>query len=208
MTNQQSTSTTGDGSMLWEGDGSNSYQLPWLQNGSDTWFRMRVLFPDGTNAAYPGKFTLSPLGGWDTIQSWHSAPGAGYSTVVGVHPDTGGVPVLMFRPVGGDVSGQTFTYVYQTDGTGQRIRLKYNHWYDIVVHLKFGTTSSTGLAEWWVDGIGQYSGQVPTITTTVTGTTPGVGHEVGLYRGPSRSDTDTLYIDGVVTGPTVTSIGG
>jgi hypothetical protein len=202
VTNQASTSVSGDASMLWEGNGSNSYQLPWLQDGSDTWFRMQVLFPDSTNPAYPGRFTVAPIGGgWDTIEAWHAAPGAGYSTYVGIDP--GRPPCLTFRLVGGPAANQTFTHVYQTNrASHHRVPLRYNHWYDIVVHLVFGTTSETGFAQWWVDGILQYSEHVPTMSYLPDGSVPGVGHEVGLYRGPSRTDTDNIYIAGVSVGPT------
>lgn len=207
-TNQASTSTTGDASMLWEGDGSNSYRLPWLQNGADTWFRMQVAFPNGADPRFPGKFTPSPLsGGWDIFQSWHAAPGAGYSTVVGVSPSS--PPTLLLRPVGGAAPpNQTFGSVHQQDATGKDVPLKWNHWYDILVRIKFAPTATDGYIEWWVDGVLQYAAHVPTLTYTSTGSVPGAGHEVGLYRGPSRTDTDTIYIDGVVVGPTRASVGG
>ncbi len=214
VTNAADTSTSGDGSVLWEGNGSNSYGLPYLQNGADTWFRMQFALPDGQDPSFPGKFTVAPLGGWDIIEEWHAAPGAGYSTVLNVHPSWGypGSPgVLMLRPVGGsDPNNQTFTNLYQTNGAAQteanRIPIRFNHWYDVVVHLVFGTTSATGRVEWWIDGVAQTSANVPTITQ-VGSSVPGVGHEVGLYRGPSRTDTDTIYIDGVRAGPMRSSVG-
>jgi hypothetical protein len=222
-TNTYSTSANGDISFLWEGNGgTNSYSLPYLQNGQSTWFRMQVLFPDGTNPAYPGVFHVAPgPSGWDYIEEWHScvqgiqncACAAGYSTSVQVHGGstgaTGSDPnTLSFVPIGGDASSQTWTWLYQTNGTGSRIPLKYNHWYDILVHLVFGTTSQAGLAEWWVDGVLQSSVQVPTISYCANGAVPGVSHEVGLYRGPSETYTDTVYVDGVVDGPTRASVGG
>jgi hypothetical protein len=207
VTNQESSSTSGDGSYLWEGNGTNSYQLPWLQNGSDTWYRMQVLFPDGANPAYPGKFTPSVVSsGWDIVEEWHSASGAGYSTTVGVWGSS--PPCLMLRVVGGDASNQAMEWVNQQDGTDLDVPLKYNHWYDILVHSVYGTTAQTGSIEWYVDGVLQYAAHVPTITYLADGSVPGVSHEVGLYRGPSRTDTDTIYIDGVADGPSRTSVGG
>jgi hypothetical protein len=132
-----------------------------------------------------------------------------------VHPGGGvsGDPAtLLLRPVGGlDPYNQTFTRLYQTNGLPQtqanRVPIRYNHWYEVVTHIVFGTTSQTGRVEWWVDGVQQTSADVPTITQ-VGSSVPGVGHQVGLYRGPSRSDTDTIYIDGVRVGPTRASVEG
>jgi len=207
VTNQASTSSSGDGSYLWEGNGSNSYQLPQNQNGANTWYRMQVLFPDGTNTAYPGRFKPSVISsGWDIFEEWHSAPGAGYSTTLGVWGSN--PPCLMLRVVGGNTSSQAMQWVHQQDGTGQDVPLKYNHWYDILVHSVYGTTAQTGYIEWYVDGALQYAAHVPTITYLSNGSVPGVSRQVGLYRGPSRTDTDTIYIDGVTDGPTRTSVGG
>lgn len=203
VTNAPGSSATGDASVLWEGNGSNSYSLKHLQNRSDSWFRMQVLFPDGTDSRWAGRFRVWPTGsgGWDIFQEWHSAPGAGYSTAVGVHNNLAG-GVLVFRPVGGlDPDNQVFTHLYQRNGGSTDIPLRFNHWYDIVVHLRFGTTAQTGLAEWWVDGVLQHRRAVPTITRRADGTVPGVGHEVGLYRGPSQPYTDTIYLDGGYSGP-------
>lgn len=198
-------SATGDAAMLWEGNGTDSYGLPHLQVGSDTWFRMHVLFPDGTSRAYPGRFRPAPPGGWDTVQEWHEAPGAGYSTTVGVQRD-GNRPFLAFRPTGGPVSRQVFTYWRQTDGSGLTTRLKFNHWYEVLVHLVYGTTQATGRAEWWIDGVLQNAANVPTISSAQDGSVPGVGHQVGLYRGPPQNEADTIYLDGVLDGPTRASV--
>jgi hypothetical protein len=202
-----SSSRTGDGSMLWEGNGDNAYVLPHLQPKSDTWFRMQILFPDDRDPAHPGTFTPAPAGGWDIVEEWHEPPGAGYSSVVGVQRDAQGRPALGFRPVGGPASSQVFTYWLQTDGTARPVGLQANHWYDIVVHIVFGVTRGTGFAEWWVDGVRQNAQHVPTLTSWADGSVPGVGHAVGLYRGPREFVTDTLYLDGVVDGPTAGSVG-
>jgi len=73
--------------------------------------------------------------------------------------------------------------------------------------MVFGTSSQTGLAEWWVDGVLQSSVHVPTISYCSNSVVPGVSHQVGLYRGPSMSYADTIYIGGVVDGATRASVG-
>ena len=209
-------STTGNGSVLWEpGDYSNA----WYQQGADTWHRWRVLFPDGTAADHPGKFVVSPLGGWDTIRSWHANNGVlprAYSTFLGVHPEWGyaGSPgPLWFRPCGG-VDQDTLIYqnYYQTDGApnteANRIPIRFNHWYEIVIHIKFGTTATTGLAEWWVDGIQQPGGACPTIVGNPGATTPGVAGSLGLYRGPAGADMTSSIWTTSLSGPTRASVGG
>jgi hypothetical protein len=162
---------------------------------------MQVAFPNGTDLRFPGKFTHSVISsGWDMFLEWHSAPGAGYSSYVGVWGSD--PPVLMLRPAGGNVSSQTLGWIRDTQP------LQFNHWYDIVVHQVFSADPSTGLIEWWVDGRLLYSAHVPTLTRRTDGTTPPVSLQAGLYRGPSRVDTDTIYVDGVRAGPTRASVGG
>lgn len=95
---------------------------------------------------------------------------------------------------------------HQQDGGSSRIPLQFNHWYDIVCRITFGPTSSTGSIEWYIDGVHQGTHSVPTIAVASNGSVPGLGHEIGLYRGPSHSAVDTLYLDGVRVGPTKASV--
>jgi hypothetical protein len=198
VTNVTSTSSSGDASFLWAG---GNYNLPWLAKGSDTWFRMQVAFPDGTNAAFPGKFVHSVMSsGWDIFMEWHAAPSAGYSTTVGVWGSD--PPRLMLRPVGGAMPSQTFAWIRDTNA------LQYNHWYDIVVHQVFSDDPNVGYIEWYVDGVQKYAAHFPTLTRRTDGTVPAVSLQAGLYRGPSRSDMGTIYIDGVRAGTTRAAVGG
>jgi hypothetical protein len=198
VTNAPDSSSSGDASFLWDG---GSYNLPWLSKGADTWFRMQVLFPDGTNATYPGKFVHSVISsGWDTFMEWHSAPNAGYSTTVGVWGSD--PPHLMLRPAGGTMPSQTFAWIRDPNN------LQYNHWYDILVHQVFSDDPNVGYIEWWVDGVQKYAAHFPTLTRRTDGTVPAVSLQAGLYRGPSRTDVGTIYIDGVKAGTTRSAVGG
>lgn len=201
VTNAADTSSTGDASFLWTASG---YNQPWLAKGADTWFRMQVAFPDGTS--FPGKFTHSVVSsGWDTFMEWHSANGCGYSNMVSVWGSD--PPVLMFRPVGGAADpNQTFKYIHEKDASGADIPLRFNHWYDIVVHFVFNNDPALGLAEWWVDGALRYSAHISTISTCSDGQVHPLSYQAGLYRGPSRTDQDTIYIDGVRAGSTRISV--
>lgn len=206
--NQTNASAMGDAVMLWE-DAQNPYEnpKPWLTNGADTWFRMRILFPSGANAAYPGRFTPAPVGwidpvygpqsGWDVIEAWHTAPGAGYDNIVNLNPATGR---LELRLVGGPVAAQIWRYLPGPP-------LAFDRWLDIVVHLRLSVTA--GFGEWFVDGVPYGALATPTMTVRTDGTVPPVGHSVGLYRSSkTRTDTDTVYLDDVLVGPTRASVGG
>jgi Polysaccharide lyase len=198
VTGAAGSSTSGDASFLWDG---GNYNLPWLSKGADTWFRMQVAFPDGTNPAFPGKFVHSVMSsGWDTFLEWHSAPNAGYSTMVGVWGSD--PPHLQLRPVGGAASNQTFAYIRDPNN------LQYNHWYDILVHQVFSDDPNVGYIEWWVDGVQKYAAHFPTLTRRADGSVPAVSLQAGLYRGPSRTDIGTIYIDGVRAGTTRAAVGG
>lgn len=213
VTDNPDSSQGGDATVLWAGNGSNSYDLAWLQNGQSTWFRTQFILPSAT-------FKVSPVGGgWDIIMEWHSnvniVPSA-YSTIVQIAPG-GGVPsdpaCIQFRPVGGlSQADQKFTYLYQTNGAPQtqanRIPVLFDHWYDIVVHLTFAKSAAAGgAAEWWINNVAQDSVSCATLVAANNGSVPGVGFEVGLYRGPSQPQTDVIYVDGTIAGPTAASIG-
>jgi Polysaccharide lyase len=208
------TSQWGDATYLWEGSGSNAYSLPYLQNGRTTWFRFQVAFPDGTNPAFPGKFTPAS-GAISLIEEWHTNPGIvpnAYSSFIGLDHSggPGGRPSLIFQTRGGAGEGEMHRY-YQTDGAQQtaanRQALKYNHWYDIVTRITFGPTAQTGSIEWYVDGVAQTPANVPTIAVAANGSVPGLGHQIGHYRGPSHPGLDVIYIDGLMVGPTRSSLG-
>ena len=202
-------SSSGPSTTMWAGNGSNTYSLPWQQRGADTWFHARYLFPDGTNASYPGRFQPMPTAGyaadWDILMEWHSAPGAGYSSVVGIYGRKDGAPArLHLRPVGNN----TFHLFVETDRTqtkacntpnpcGTPLALKYNHWYDISVHIKFSPDPSVGLMEWYVDGNWRFSDNLATMNYASDGLVPGVAFENGLYRSGGSSHVDTLYIQGI-----------
>jgi polysaccharide lyase-like protein len=200
-TNAPDSSVGGDASYVQTG---SNYNTPWLSNGADTWYHERVLFPSGTNAAFPGKFTPNPISsGWNMTMEWHSAAGAGYSSYVGVW----GSPCLLLRLAGGTMPTQTYKWIHLTDSAGKDVPLQYDHWYDISVHFKLSADPSIGAYEWWVDGSLASSGSFPTLTKRTDGSVPGLMFQAGHYRG-TASWTDTVYIDSVQAGPTRASVGG
>jgi hypothetical protein len=206
-TNAADTSIWGDATVLWEGNGYNSYDLPYLQNGQTTWFRFQVAFPNGTNPSFPGEY-LGPDGTISLIEEWHVDNGAiptAYSSFIGVTNE--GEHTLIFQTRGGSGEGE-YNRFHQQNGGGSHVPLQFNHWYDIVNRITFGPTAASGSIEWYIDDIHQGTHSVPTIGVAADQSIPGVGHEVGHYRGPTFYGTDTIYIDGVRAGPTRASVSG
>jgi hypothetical protein len=72
----------------------------------------------------------------------------------------------------------------------------------------FSDDPNVGFIEWWVDGVQKYVAHFPTLTRRTDGSVPSVSFQAGLYRGPSRTDIGTIYIDGVRAGTTRSSVGG
>jgi hypothetical protein len=97
---------------------------------------------------------------------------------------------------------QTFAYIRDPNN------LQYNHWYDILVHEVFSDDPSVGYIEWWVDGVQKYAAHFPTLTRRTDGSVPAVSLQAGFYRGPSRTDVGTIYVDGVRAGTTRSAVGG
>jgi hypothetical protein len=199
-TNAPDSSVLGDASMV----DMDSFNYSWENNGADVWFRMQVLFPSGANPSYPGKFTLNPAGsGWNMFMTWHnppcsSCPGSYLSPFVGVRNNGNGSGSFLFRLVGGDAMNPSFLYL---NGPA----MSYDHWYDVLVHIKWSPDPSIGYAEWFVDGQRVSGALFPTLYRMPDGRISGVLFQGGHYRG-TVSWTDTLYIDGVKVGPTQSSV--
>ena len=96
---------------------------------------------------------------------------------------------------------------------GHPVPLKYNHWYDILVHVKWDYTSS-GLVEYWLDGAKAVTYNGPTLfwfadnNPNFAGASAGPGQTYwmeGYYRG-SGSSTESVYHDAAEIGPTLASV--
>ena len=183
------------------GDGCVVYDLPRANERGDVWFRAQVLFPSGTKAAFPGRFTLSPPGGgWNIFMEWHNShcaacPPSYLSPTVGLGRNRAGHEALRFRMVGGDAMQPTYTYVVHP------ARFMRDRWYDVVVHIRWSTDPAKGLAEWFVDGRRVFSRPLATLFRLPDGSTSDADFLVGHYRATAKW-TDTVYIDGVTAGAT------
>lgn len=205
----QSGSTTGEASVAYMASGSaypnaNDFNMPYTQQGRDTWFGIKILIPDGRDPRYPGTFTLSPWSsGWDYLIEWHYQQGSTAYPNVGLY----GTGVMIsnlhtvaqsngvtnrpfdFRVVGGVDTGPN-TMIFKNPSW----IWQYNTWYAMQIRLKFGLDANTGYVEWWINDVQEWSQALATIgKDSATGTVPGVAHEIGLYRGPAADRLDTLY---------------
>jgi len=148
---------------------NDSIGRPWEAEGQTTWYRLDVLFPSGTNPAYPGSFTNNSPGsesGFNKFLSWHeNGSNDGYSSPASsayfVH--TSPSQPFRFDFFGGDGRGaSTFNGTATNPGTsswisaldldasGNSIPLRKDHWYRIVSQIKWSRTA--GWAKIWVDG--------------------------------------------------------
>jgi hypothetical protein len=141
--------------------------------------------------------------GWDMFMEWHNSPGCDgsgckeYSPYIGVAPDGGH---LLLRWVGGDSTRPTFTKIVG------RSLLRYDHWYDIVVHAVLSPQPNVGFVAWWVDGRRVFRRHLSTLFQRPDGSVSSTVFKVGHYRS-TEPGVDVNYIDGVKVGHTARSIG-
>jgi Polysaccharide lyase len=188
----------------------------WEQEGAETWYRVRILLPSGSNPDYPGTFhPLQPApSGWNTFVSWHEY------RVGGMSPSLGRSTWCRHRAgcfqvkwVGG--RGKT----YWVDDEAEPLR--FDHWYDVLVHVKWSAYEDKGYAEVWVDGrkiFGPGIGGVPSTIATLwrheDGQPAATYLTLGHYRrhprlsGIADYGDDTVYADDLLIGPTRAAVGG
>jgi len=207
------TSVTGDSSYA-----ANVFNWEHERPGQSTWYRFAIAFPSGTSAAFPGRFTpqtwIFPDGnaGWNMLFEFHEPAGndgfAGFpaSPYFGMHAGR-----LHVRWVGGPRDAST--WLYWTDDRS----LVYDHWYDMLFHIVWDQTGTTGIVELWVDGrkvlpAADWPAHFPTLWRYDDGSYAPVWQQLGHYRRSPGSSvapyTDTLYIDSFRVGPSLASVGG
>lgn len=185
---------------------------PWEQEGANTWYRFRYAFPSGTKRAFPGSFRPNQTSsGWNMILEWHEPACCEASPYIGVR--FSGRGVLMLRWVGGPENASTWVLAYD------RRPLQYDHWYDMLVHVRWSADATKGFVEWWADGRKVFPtangrdaygrplpARFPTLWS-VDGVPRAPWLEWGHYRGRAGADwVDTTYGDGFRIGPTRASV--
>jgi hypothetical protein len=115
---------------------------------------------------------------------------------------TGDVPHLMYRVRGGIDGSDNF------NGTDVLVpaQLQLGHWYDIVLHVVWSPSATSGLFEWWLDGTKVTSLHRPTLWQRPDGSTDHVELELNNYRQHADWNT-TVYYSKLKVGSTQASVG-
>ena len=159
---------------------SSNASLARASQGNDSWYSLRLYFPSTYQAT---------TGQWNWLVEWHddnttmNACGSNaVSVALGVYTDYpvvsnayGNNPRLAFRLAGGSCSAMQQQSIELPSNSLQR-----GHWYDLRFHIIWSTSSTTGLAEWWVDGVQYVSTHFPTLYTRPDGTAS--WNSFGLYN--------------------------
>jgi hypothetical protein len=172
------------------------------RNGQENWVHFRVMLPGG--GAY-----VPTVGEWNWLHESHNDSKflnfAGVSELpelaIGVANYAGApYPMLFMRILGGqDLNPPPPTYVF--DGSA----LRYDHWYDMVLHVIWSPDPSTGLVEWWMDGKLMYSHHVADLWQRPDGSYDQTEFELNNYR--LHADwNSTVYYSKVAIGPTQASV--
>lgn len=136
---------------------------------------------------------------FNVFTDWHNADGScGGNVVLGIDAASTRDPRVYFLLARRDLADCTVVL-------GRRkyhVPLRYDHWYDFVIHVKWSSDPSRGFVEAWVDG--QPWG------TRLTGATMlnarGAYWKQGFYRAMWQGGTNTVVHDGARRGTTFESV--
>lgn len=116
-------------------------------------------------------------------------------------------PQLGMRIWGGDNNTPAEPYRSKPVWVLTREPLRYDHWYDFIVHVRWSADPSVGLVEWWLDGEPIYAGSTSTLWRRPDGSVSKANFELVNYR-PHAKTTSTIYFDDIRLGPTAASVAG
>jgi hypothetical protein len=147
---------------------------PDFSEGSERWIRQAIYVPTGS----------ATESGWRLVAQFHSFGG-------------GSPPLALFLDAGANPSfelgyGDSSTF----DWNGPTIQR--NRWYDVVLHVRFSSDSSTGFVEVYLDGRLQTLTNGQTRRYRATSASGGAYYKTGIYRSSSIGQTDVIYHDNVV----------
>jgi hypothetical protein len=190
--------------------------------GQDSWYHVSLYLPQGSdcftssgapNTRDAAKDCWFPTPGqWNVLTEWHDdghtwsyGAQSSYMGVFSDYPTDSGVvgknPHLVLVLRGGKSSAPTNRDIELS------APLLYNHWYSMTFRFVWSTSSSTGLAEWWVDGVQELSAKFPTLYTNPDGTVS--YNAFGIYNYHYAAPwNDTSQYNDVAIGPTRASAEG
>lgn len=186
-----------------------SGRLDWTDDeGLETWTRTRVFFP--VDYAPSGLFN----GEWNWIEEWHTDNYTqmqnGNSMALGVFSskwDTnfrGTSPRFVFRLMGGDINNKQ---IDSTSCSTKEGAFKFQHWYDVVIHMFWSSDPKKGKVELWIDGSRVCSINFPTLYTLADGKRSW-NNGFGMYNyRPMHNWSSTVYFGQFSIGPTAQSVG-
>ena len=167
------------------------------QEGQETWEHFRMLFPSKGDAYKPS------IGEWNWVAQHHNDDGyipfekAGLTHEVselvwgidtrssGKHGKENTQLFMVIR--GGDDRVPAEKRVYVGDD------LRYDHWYDMLVHVVWSHDSQKGLVEWWLDGRLLFSDHIADLWQRPDGKTDHVNFEFSNYRIHSEWPSSIYY---------------
>lgn len=156
---------------------------PTFHEGQDLYFRDAIRIPEGTT--FEGK--------WQIIQQLHETNWGG-SPGMAVFLDSG--PSLR---IGAGDSSPTFW---------ESANLQFDHWYDLVYHVKLSQDSDAGFVEVWLNGVPQtmVNGERRIYGQTIQ--TSGTYLKAGIYRARSHTGTTVVEHDDIVVGTSYDAVMG
>ncbi|MGA3025693.1 MAG: heparin lyase I family protein [Bryobacteraceae bacterium] len=185
---------------------------PYLgQEGEENWEHFQVLFPSAGDAYQPAP------GMWNWVAQHHNdqnykrfiasgeikqeLPELCWGVDSKAKLPTGETATELFMAIrGGDDLNQPKQTIVHTDAP-----LLYDHWYDMLVHVRWSHDPSRGLVEWWLDGQLIYSQPIADLWLRPDGTTDHVNFELSNYRIHAEWDS-TIYYGRVKLGTTRESV--
>lgn len=191
------------------------------QGGVDTWYRFRLRFPTGYRATPGTQNAVFELHVDDKTAAERAALGYGnaYSSLIGVQGDGTscfGTPAFCTTPAtsarlfiqvpGGPTNApdsQTFKRYFPLPSGS----LLTNHWYDLVLHMRWSGDPTNGWVQWWLDGAKILDVHTATLYTRRDGTLSYAENLGGFNYRLWSSWASSVDFDELIWGPTAASVG-
>lgn len=157
------------------------------EEGDDRWYQFSVLFDD----QFPDDHASIDFG---LVNQWHDESAG--SPPIGMYVD-GPTGEWGLR-----VNAQSSPGVFISNDMVWSTALDNGTWHDIVLHIVWSTSDTTGLVELWHNGTRQIFTDGPgvgtdqTVLRTLVPTGGGTYYKEGYYRGPAMVETGVVYHDG------------
>jgi len=168
-------------------DSSSSPTDPYyyFREGDDMWFHWYTLFP---SSGYPEIVVPSGIP-FDVWTQWHPSDNC---------QNTDGTSCKV-NVAFAERDSRLFLQVLFEDKWTDTEPLRYDHWYEMLVHIKWSNDPGKGFIELWQDGKRVGDQTLDRTKPMKTLEDDGVAYmKQGLYRSPNAENTQTVYHDGMV----------